>query len=101
RRSAMKLVNGWSLMLAGLVTAAIAASCSAANESRFTGAAAGSGGGGTGNGTMAAVGSTSTATGTGGGIVLGDGGKTASSSSGGMHPTTCDASCGLAGGSCL
>ena len=102
----MKLSNPWVLLLAGVMVAAAAASCSATAENRFTSATS-SGAGASGSGTSSGAGGTSgtglggAISGHGGGIQFGDGGPGDAAPDQGGGPTTCDASCSAAGGTCM
>jgi hypothetical protein len=86
----MKLSHAWGPIL---VIASIAAACSAtADHKTFSGAGAGTGTGGSGaNG----------GNGTGGGFSFGDAGPKDAAPDQSTGPTTCDASCGTAGGTCM
>jgi hypothetical protein len=87
----MKLANLYSLVLLAVLAGAVAASCSAVSDKTgFTGTGASSGSAGTGMGHGGA----------GGNLVFNDGGL--SDAPPDHHgPTTCDVSCGAAGGTCM
>jgi hypothetical protein len=94
----MKPSLAWGVLLASVVAVASVASCSASAERMFTGTTSGAGG----SVSSASSGGTGSVQNTGGGISFNDGGPSGSSStsSSGTLPTTCDASCSAAGGTC-
>jgi hypothetical protein len=95
----MKLSSAWALLIAGVLGAACAAACSATpNQTQFSGS---SGNGASNNGGSGSGAGTSTSTGIGGGISFGDGGPNDAAPDHQVGPTTCDASCSAAGGTCM